>query len=256
MGTAVAYVRKPDPSLVSCELTHLAREPISYSKALQQHDAYCGALSSLGARVEYLSELPGQADAVFVEDTGFFIGNVAVLGVPGAASRRAETESVAKALADAGREVIRIPLPATFDGGDVLVAGKFIYAGLSSRSNRAALEAIRGIGSRFGFEVRAVPVSRCLHLKTAITHLGGDLFLANGEWVDTGCFSGKVLATAPGEPFGGNSLLLGSKVLFPASCPETGALLRAAGLSVMTVDISELAKAEAGLTCMSLVALV
>ena len=245
----IAITRDVSPSVAQCELTHLAREPIDYERASTQHREYREMLTTLGCTVV---ELPGDAaypDCVFVEDTVVVLDHVAVITRPGAESRRGEVVAMAEALAPL-IPLARIEAPGTLDGGDVLVCDRTIFVGLSERTNAAGIEQLRGIAT--GYDVHAVPVHGALHLKTAITRVSADTLLVNRDWIDMGPFAGwRLLDVDPSEPFAANALLLGDSVIYPRDFPRTRAKLEAAGIDVRTVDASELAKAEGGVTCCS-----
>jgi dimethylargininase len=245
----IAITRDVSPSVAECELTHMAREPISYERASAQHREYRALLASLGCTV---ISLPGDAaypDCVFVEDTAVVLDELAVLTRPGAESRRGEVAAMAEALAPL-RPLVRIEAPGTLDGGDVLVCDRTIFVGLSERTNAAGIEQLRQLAR--GYTVHAVPVRGCLHLKTAITQVAKDTLLVNRNCVDANAFAGWTLVDVdPSEPFGANAVLLGTTVIYPRDFPRTRAQLEALGLDVRTVDASELAKAEGGVTCCS-----
>jgi dimethylargininase len=251
--TAVAFVRKPTESLAHCELTHLERVPIDVARAQAQHAAYAGALAELGVRVEWLPPLPEHPDAVFVEDTAIVLPDLAVVTRPGAESRRGEVLSVANALSR-HRSLAWIEAPATLDGGDVLVIGRTIFVGLSSRTNAEAVAALRAIVDPHRYEVVPVRIRRSLHLKSASTFIPPVTVVANGQWIDPAIFGGmNVIATHESEPAAACTLTLGGCTLVQASAPKTEERLRKAGVKTRAMDVSELQKAEAGLTCMSLV---
>ena len=201
----IAMTRDVSPSLTDAEVTHMERTPISYERAVAQHEAYRALLASLGCEVISLPGDPAHPDCVFIEDTAIVLDDVAVITRPGAESRRAETTVVAEALAN-HRPLVRIEAPATIDGGDVLVAGQRVYVGLSSRTNEAALDQLARLTGR---EVIGVRVDGALHLKTAITRVSDDTLLVNPKWVDPAAFAGwKLIETDPDEPFGANAVLL------------------------------------------------
>ena len=151
------------------------------------------------------------------------------------------------------RPIARIVEPGTLDGGDVLVIGRRVYVGRSSRTNDVAIAQLARILQPLGYEVIAVGFAGCLHLKSCVTQVAGDLVLLNPASVDAGVFAGcRAVAVDPGEPHAANALLLGGTVLHPEHFHRTRARLVAAGLRVIPVAIEELAKAEAGLTCCSL----
>jgi dimethylargininase len=249
----VAITRKTGAAIVRCELTHLAREPIDVARAVAQHDAYERRLAELGMRVVSLPEEPDLPDAVFVEDTAVVLPDLAVITRPGAPSRRGESASVAAALAGY-RPTAAIRAPGTLDGGDVLVIGRRVFVGSSSRSNREGIEQLRRLVARHGFTIEAVPVMGCLHLKSAVTAVGFDTLLLNSDWVARSAFPGvRHIEIDPAEPYAANALLVGDTVVYPAAFPATAARLQGAGLRLATVDVSEIAKAEGGVTCCSLI---
>jgi dimethylargininase len=248
-----AITRKPSPSLIRCALDFLDRNPIDFSLAMRQHDAYESCLRRLGIRVVSLPAEPELPDAVFVEDPLVALDEVAVLGRMSLPSRRPEPESVARAVAPF-RPVVRIVAPGTLEGGDILRAGRTIYAGLSSRTNAEGIRQLEHLLAPFGYTVAPVPVPGCLHLKTACTHLGGNVLLANRAWFDATVFRDfEILDTPREEPWSANTLRIGDTVLLPASFPRAAETLNQRGFDAATLDISEFQKAEGGLTCLSLI---
>jgi dimethylargininase len=249
----LALTHVPSPRLEQAQRTFVAPEPIDYALALRQHRAYCDVLRRAGAEVRTLDVNRDLPDSVFIEDTAIVLDEVAVLAPMGAPTRRAEPAGVEPVLRQY-REVRRIESPATFEGGDVLRVGRTLLVGLSSRTSAAGVEALRAVAGPFGYEVRAVPVGRCLHLKSAVTALPDGRLLANPDWLDPQALTGFETVRVPDEePDAANALLLGSRVCLPASHPRTADRVRDLGFDVDTVDLSEFAKAEGCVTCLSLV---
>lgn len=249
----IAVTRSVSRSIARCELTHLERVPIDLERARRQHRAYEEALRSLGVRVLPLPEEPDLPDAVFVEDTAVVLDECAVLTRPGAASRRPEVESVARALAPY-RTLYRIEAPGTLDGGDVLAVGRNVWVGLTTRSNPSAVAQLQALLRPFGITVRAVPVAGCLHLKSAVTRAAENTLLINPDWVRKSDFPGMdFVEVDPREPYAANILLVGEHAVYQPAYPRTLERLEAAGIHPRLIDVSELAKAEGALTCCSLV---
>lgn len=249
----VAVTRAVSPAIGGCELSHLERQVIDLERARRQHREYEECLAELGCRLHRLPPAPELADGVFVEDAAVVLDELAVITRPGAASRRPETPSVAAALGR-WRPLAHIVAPATLDGGDVLVVGKTLFVGLSQRTGRPGIEQLQALVAPHGYRVDAVPVQGCLHLKSAVTQVAPDLLLVNRRWIDPAPFAGlALLEVDPDEPFAANALRVGETVVHPAEFPRTRERLEAAGLAVRTVDASELAKAEGGVSCCSLV---
>lgn len=249
----VAITREVSPCFDECEITHIDRSPIDLHIARAQHRGYTQALKEVGCEV---IELPAEADlpdSVFVEDAAFILPEAAVIARPGADSRKPETESIARAL-QPYRELLFIQEPGTVDGGDVLVLGKDIFVGLSTRSNQAAVDQMNALLGRFGYRVYGVEMHDCLHLKTAVTRVDATTLLINRTWVDTRHFTGfDCIDVHPSEPFAANCLPVNGEIIFPTAFPKTRAKLEARGYKVRTVQVDELAKAEGAVTCCSLI---
>lgn len=249
----LAITRAVSRAITRCELTHLDREPIDLERAREQHAAYEAALVELGCRVEGLPEEPDLPDSVFVEDTAVVVDEVAVLTRPGAASRRAEVESIGRALAPY-RTVVRLGEPATLDGGDVLRLGRRFLVGLSSRSKRSGVAALAAHLAPFGYTVEGVELGACLHLKSAATEVADGVVAVNPEWIDPKVLGGvEAIAIDPTEPYAANGVRVGGRFLYPTAFPRTAERLSKRGISLRTIDLSELAKAEGAVTCCSLI---
>ena len=248
----LALTHVPSPNLEECQRTFVAPAPIDHGRAVLQHEAYCHMLRRCGADVFTLDVNRDLPDSVFIEDTAIVLDEVAVLASMGAPSRRAEPAGVEPELRKY-REVVRVELPATVEGGDVLRVGRTLLVGQSSRTNAAGLDALRAAARRFGYDVRSVPVRHCLHFKSACAALPDGRLLANPDWLDTEPLRGFELVRVPDEePDAANLLLVGTRVCLPAAHPHTAERVRGLGFDVETVDVSEFAKAEGCVTCLSL----
>ncbi len=247
-----AITRAVSPGIVQCELTFVARQPIDLAKAEEQHRAYQALLEKFGARVLTLPAEPALPDSMFVEDPAIVLDELAIMLPLGTETRRPEAASIAQALAKF-RKLAHVELPGQVEGGDILRIGRRLFAGLSSRTNAEGIRQLAAILAPHGYEVVSVAVTGCLHLKSAVTYIGRNTLLANRAWFDTKPFAGfEWIDVAPEEPHAANALAIGGTVIFPASFPRTRARLEARGFPVTALDISELQKAESGLTCSSL----
>jgi dimethylargininase len=240
----IAITRSVSPRIAECELSYIERRPIDATLASRQHEEYERQLAAHGCILVRVPNTPEMPDGVFVEDTAVVLDDLAIITRPGALSRRGEIDSVAEVL-QRYRPLLRIKEPATLDGGDVLVIGQRLYVGLSQRTNK---EAVR--------QLNATPVhfQDCLHLKSAVTQIDDETLLVNPRWVDDRQFLGlDCIAVDAAEPWAANALRLGDTLLYSASHPRTRRLLEARGFRVEAVDVSELEKAEAGVTCCSVI---
>ena len=253
----LALTRAVPPSIERCELTHLQRTAIDYAQAVREHAAYEDALRAVGCRVERLPDLPGHPDSVFVEDTAIVFDAVAVIARPGAASRRGEVESTALALAKY-RPLAYVRAPATLDGGDVLVTPRAVFVGVTGRSNADGVRQLATILAPHRIQVVPVPVTGCLHLKSAVTFCGWreglGCLLINPGFVEPSIFEGfDLIEVDPAEPDAANVLASGRHVICPEAHTRTRRRLEAHGFVTLSVPAAELAKAEGGVTCGSLV---
>jgi dimethylargininase len=252
-----AFTRAVSPKLPECALTHLDRTPIDVARAIAQHAAYERALADAGAEVIRLPELADDPDAVFVEDTALLLDGHAVITRPGIASRAGETESTAAGLA-ANFELLRVA-SGFLDGGDVLRIGRTLYVGVSSRTDADGIRALAELVSRLDFNVVQAELRECLHLKTGATFAGPDgsgtrVLLYSERSVDPARFAGvEPMPVAEQEPAAANCLRIAGRLILPAGNPRTAERLRGRGFELIEVDVSELQKAEAGVTCMTLI---
>jgi dimethylargininase len=248
-----AITRKVSSALANCELSFIPREPIDMEKARAQHHAYEELLGKLGAQVISLPEEPELPDSMFVEDPAVVLDEVAVICPLGTESRRKESVTIAAAL-EKFRKLAFVKLPGTLEGGDVLRVGRKVFVGFTARSNPEGIRQFSVILGRYGYDVTALPVTGCLHLKSAVTYLGRNTLLANRGWFDWKRMEGfEWVDLDPSEALAGNALAIGDSVIFPASFPKTRAVMEGRRFHVLPLDISELQKAESGLTCSSLV---
>jgi dimethylargininase len=248
-----AITREVSESINDCELSFHARQPIDADKAIAQHKAYQDCLTELGVRVVSLPADPELPDAVFVEDPAVVVDEVAVISIMGVPSRRPEARSLADALS-CYRPITFLREPANLDGGDVLRVGRLVFAGLSQRTNREGIAQLRGVLGAFDYQVQPIEVRGCLHLKSACSYIGNDTILINRSWINAEQLRGFELIDVPNEePAAANALLIKDVVIIPVSFPQTCALLEQRGFRVRTIDLSELQKAEAGVTCTSLI---
>jgi len=260
----LAFTRAVPPSIGRCELTYIAREPIDYARAVQEHAAYEACLRALGCEVRRLPDAPDLPDSVFVEDTAIVFDDLAVITRPGAASRRPELDAMAAALGP-HRRLAFIESPGTLDGGDVLVTPGRVFVGISGRTNPDGVRQLATHLAPLGLDVLPVPVSGCLHLKSAVTLAGhrpgargsqgatsDTILVINPAWVDPAVFAGLALIEVdPQEPAAANVLRIADRLVCAEAHPRTRQRLEAYGLPTVAVPAAELAKAEGGVTCCS-----
>lgn len=247
-----AITRDVSPALAACELSFVPRSPIDIERAQAQHEAYCRALQACGCEVIRLPAEAAFPDSVFVEDVALAFDEVAVATRPGVESRRDEGAAVLEVLGSF-RRLLPIEAPGTLDGGDVLRIGRRVFVGISARSNAAGREQLRELLAPHGYSVEGVATRDCLHLKSAVTQVAEDTLLVNPKWLaDAAPFAGyRRIEVDPAEEHAANAVRIGDALVYPDCFPRTLERLRAAGIAVTTVDVSELQKAEGAVTCCS-----
>jgi dimethylargininase len=249
----MALTREISAAIRDCELTHLARAPIDMDRARAQHAAYEWALVETGCTVRRLDTTEPLPDSVFIEDVAIVLDEAAIITRPGAQARRSETIAIAQWMSHV-RPLRYIDAPGTLDGGDVLTVGRRMFVGASDRTNAAGAEQLRTIVAPLGYTVDIVPVSGCLHLKSAVTAVSEETLLINPQWVSPDRFTGfRLVEIDPAEPYAANALAVGGRIIYPAAFPATRRRLEELGLTLRTVDVDELAKAEGAVTCCSLI---
>lgn len=243
-------VRRPSPRLAEGELTHLERRPVDIDLARRQWAAYVEVFADRGWDVREVEAADAHPDAVFVEDTVVVLGGTALLTAPGVASRRGETEGTERALAGLGLELARVAAPGTLEGGDVLEVGATVYVGRGTRTNDDGVAQLTEVARREGRRVVTVPVTRALHLKTAVTALPDGTVVGHHDLVDDPDVFPAFLGVPERE---GTAVVVldDASVLLSESAPRTAALLRDRGLDVVTTPLTEFEKLEGCVTCLS-----
>lgn len=248
--TRRVLVRRPSPRLADGLLTHLARTPVDPVLALTQWEGYVAALATEGWETIEVSAADECPDAAFVEDTVVVYGDLAVIARPGADERKPETEGTERTLASLGYRLARIEAPGTLDGGDVLKHDGTVWVGLGGRTNAAGVEQLAALLAPEGARVVGVPVSRVLHLKSAVTALPDGTVVGFEPLVDDPTTWERFLPVP--EEAGSHVVVFDADtVLMSTNAPSSRALFEARGLRVVPVDIGEFEKLEGCVTCLS-----
>jgi len=248
----LALTHLPSPKMADCLLTFVARSPIDHGRALEQHAEYCRMLRGCGLEVRTLDVNSDLPDCAFIEDLAVVLDEVALVARPASPARQAETAAIDVELRKY-RNLEHVVAPAMLEGGDVLRVGRKLLIGLSSRTSAAGAAALAAVSRRHGYEVQTVSVRDCLHLKTACTALPDGRLLVNPAWLDVKALHDFELVPVPeAEPWGANIICLGKCVCAAAEHEETVDLIGRLGFDVRTASLDEFAKAEGGVTCLSL----
>ena len=246
----IAIVRAPANNLADGQLTHVERTSIDLELANTQWDEYVATLSNAGWEIVEVAAANEQPDSVFIEDAVVLFGDIAVIASPGAESRRGEIPGAEQTVRQLGFGVKRIELPGTLDGGDVLKVGTTVYVGRGGRTNAEGIRQLRSIVAALGYTVVAVPVTKALHLKSAVTALPDGTVIGYPPLVDDPSVFGRFLAVPEAEGVA-VVVLAPDTVLMSSAAPESAALIADLGYRVLSVDIGEFEKLEGCVTCLS-----
>jgi len=247
-----AIVRSPGKEIVRGITTQKLGLP-DVEKARAQHDNYCNVLHSLGVETIKVDSNENYPDGVFVEDTAVVTKEVAVVTRPGAESRRGEVESVSIALSRFYPDLRFIKDTGTLDGGDVLHMDKYLFIGLTSRTNKQGADQLKEFIEPLGYECIHIPFNLMLHLKSGISSPGQDTILAVKELSDLEVFKRfKKIIVPEDEAYAANSIAVNGMVLVPEGYPKTREVLEKAGFATTAVDVSEFRKVDGGLSCLSI----
>lgn len=246
----VALVRAPAQNLNDGEITHIERTAIDQDAADAQWDGYVAALEAEGWRTIEVTAAPAMADSVFIEDAVVVFGDTAVVTRPGTESRMGETAGAEEAVRALGLTTHVIQEPGTLDGGDVLKVGTTVYVGRGGRTNAAGIRQLRAILAPLGYTLVAVPMTKALHLKSAVTALPDGTVVGWADVVDDPRLFDRFLPMP--EEGGAHVVVLDEEtVLMASSAPQSAALIEQLGYRVVAVDIAEFEKLEGCVTCLS-----
>lgn len=246
----IALVRRPSSRLAEGIVTHIERMAVDLDLARRQWTDYVEALRRTGWVVREVPILDSAPDCVFIEDTVVMYRDMAIITRPGAEARRVETIAVEVVLQEMGCGIARIVAPGTLDGGDVLKVGNTIYVGLGGRTNQSGIDQFTRIVQPLDATVVTVPVSKVLHLKSAVTALPDGTVIGWDAAVDDPSVFAQYRSMP--EESGAHVVVINQRtVLMASDAPQSAALLESLGYTVIRVDVSEYEKLEGCVTCLS-----
>jgi len=252
MKRKIALTRGISAGIDRCEVSFINRVAIDVQKMKQQHRAYEEMLRSMGYEVIQILADDSCPDCCFIEDTALLLDEIAVITYPGSVARRGEVPGVVPTI-EKYRKTLRIEPPATLEGGDVLRIGRNLYVGLTQRTNAEGVDALRTLVAPYGYKVTAVPTPGALHMKSVCTAADDRTIVADPTRVDVSPLRDyDMIEIAPEEWMGGDLLPIKGIVWMIEGFPKLKSALEARGFNVRTLNMSEFLKAEAGLTCLSL----
>jgi len=244
-----AIVRRPGRNFAEGISTSNLGKP-DFEKAIEQHSAYCNALTRCGLELIILEADERYPDGCFVADTAIVTGEVAVITRPGAASRMGEETEISAVLSEF-RKIETINPPGTLDGGDVLRVENHFFIGISARTNREGASQLSAILSEYGYRASETEVGAGLHLKSGIAYLMKGNFISVKGFSKIAGSSGIIISDTK-ESYSANCLAVNDFLLIPGGFPKSKEKIVELGYSIIELDMSEFRKMDGGLTCLSL----
>ena len=244
-----ALIRRPSANLAQGLVTHIDRVPVDVDLAGVQWQGYVDALTGSGWETIEVPEAADCPDSVFVEDSVVMFDGTAVISNPGAAERKPETAGTAETLRGLGYPVTTMT-HGSLDGGDVLKVGSLVYVGRGGRTDAAGVAEFRSILAPLGATVIAVPLTKVLHLKSAVTALPDGTIIGYPPLVDDPAFFPH-FRPMPEEAGSHVVDLGGGRLLMASSAPRSADLIAELGYTPVMVDITEFEKMEGCVTCLS-----
>ncbi len=247
-----AIVRMPAPSVIN-GLRDGDHDGPDFAGIQAEHEAYIAALETAGLDVTILPARPDYPDSIFVEDPALVFPEGAIILRPGAETRRGEAAELVKDLKRHFNTILKIEVGCV-DGGDILALPDKVVIGLSGRTDLVGAKSLARCLESLGYDsVLAKTPPGVLHFKTHASALGPNHILTTPQLSGVDVFEGFDVLVVPADEMGGaNVLRVNDVVLIGEEYPGTNRLLRDHAFKTLSLPTSEIAKIDAGLTCMSL----
>lgn len=247
-----ALMRAPAPSVVDGLRAVDAGSP-DFDGVVREHGAYRRALEDAGVAVDVLAPLEAFPDSIFVEDAALVFTAGAIALRPGAPSRRGEADEIAPALEARFDRVLRLE-EGFADGGDVLTTPRGALIGLSSRTTKEGAATLIKLLAMLGLRGEAVTTPPgVLHFKSDCSLIGEETILATARLAASGVFKGfKTILVPEGEEGAANAVRINGDLLISDAYPRTAELLDRKRYGIVVLPTREIAKIDAGLSCLSL----
>lgn len=244
-----ALVREPGAQFTRCISSHPLHHTVNVARARTQHADYINTLAELGFEVIQLPRDDTHPDSCFVEDTTVIHSGKALITRLAKKSRRGEENPVEELLQEY-LPVQRIMAPGTLEGGDVIRLSTRIICGISQRTNRAGVDQMQ---TYFGVPVDPIVDPRLIHLKSHVTYLNHNIMLTTQPYTNHPSLSDfDILIVPENEQYAANTLTIDDTVIMPTGYPQTQHLINERGFDIICLNMSEFAKCDGALTCLSL----
>jgi len=246
-----ALVRKTNPNIIRA-LSSKNLQP-SFETINNEHKEYVSALKNSGLNVFILESLNDFPDSIFVEDPGLTYNNNYISLRPADKTRFGESEVMQKEVNKLFDDIYTVN-SGNIEGGDILRIKDHFIVGLSSRTNEQGAENLSKILNFLGLSIEITKTPKdILHFKSECSLIDEDTILLTNKMLGNNVFKKKYsfLEIPKGEEIAANSLRINKNLLIPSGCPKTEEML-SKNYNVVSLNVDEVFKVDAGLSCMSL----
>jgi len=246
-----ALVRKANKNIVRA-LSSRNLHP-SFDKINNEHSQYVKTLIDSGLNVSTLESLDDFPDSIFVEDPGLTYNNNYIALRPADKTRFGESALMVKEVNKLFDDIYTVN-NGNIEGGDILRINDHFIIGLSSRTNEEGAENLSKILNSLGgsIEITETP-KNILHFKSECSLIDEDTILLTKKMMENNVFKKnyKYLEIPKDEEIAANSLRVNNNLLIPSGCPKTKEML-SKNYNIIPLNVNEVFKVDAGLSCMSL----
>ena len=241
---------------VSDPQKHNIIEPADPDRAVEQHDTLKRCVADFGAEVIDVPELADHPNSVFTRDTALCTPRGCIKLRLGLETRQGEEEWMSQVLHSLGEPFVgAIEAPGTVEGGDVILAGSVAFVGRSVRTNQEGVDQLAALLCDMEYEVRVLPLPHSvLHLDKALMLLGPERAIYCRGLIPEDSLTGfETIEILCGGSATANIICLGpDEVIVGGSNRKVAAQLKAQGLVVYELDLSEFVKGSGGPNCLIL----
>ena len=246
-----AIIRQPNKSIQN-GLSSRNLHP-QYEVIAEEHSNYIKAINEAGLQIKLLESLEEYPDSIFVEDPALtYKSNVIILN-PFDPSRNGEKNIIKNEIKHFFDNILFVE-DGFVEGGDILNINNHFIIGLSNRTNKLGADNLSKILQSLGatVEIRKTP-DDILHFKSECSIIDDDTILVSNKMAQLDYLKSHyhLIELPIGEEGAANALRINDKLLLPDGFIKAEEIL-SNKYNIIKVKVDEIAKVDAGLSCMSL----
>ncbi|MDB4860586.1 arginine deiminase family protein [Alphaproteobacteria bacterium] len=246
-----AIIRQPNKSIQN-GLSSQNLHP-QYEIILEEHSNYIKAIQSASLQIKLLESLEEYPDSIFVEDPALtYKSNVIILN-PCDPSRNGERDIIKEEIQHFFDNILFVE-DGFVEGGDILNINNHFIIGLSNRTNKLGAGNLSKILQSLGATVEICKTpDDILHFKSECSILDDDTILVSNKMAQIDYLKSNyhLMELPIGEEGAANALRINDKLLLPDGFVKAEEIL-SKKYNIIKLKVDEIAKVDAGLSCMSL----